>query len=166
MAKLEVRSKANGAVGKQLETNFGRVHQREHGSLVVGSGPGQWHIFADVGTQASVLAELQELTEASEELATVVDLTHGRALFRLSGTETPELLSKICALEFADDVIQDGSALRSSVAGVVTDIVRNDINGVRSYLVHCERSAGQYLWNTLLDAGAEYRIEEAGFSAA
>src|SRR5699024_9984782 len=32
LAKLEVRSKANGAVGKQLETNFGRVHQREQGS--------------------------------------------------------------------------------------------------------------------------------------
>src|SRR5699024_10269289 len=51
-AKLEVRSKANGAVGKQLETNFGRVHQREQGSLVVGSGPGKWRIFAGVGTQA------------------------------------------------------------------------------------------------------------------
>src|SRR5699024_5619126 len=60
LAKLEVRSKANGALGKQLETNFGRVHQREQGSLVVGSGTGQWHIFADVCTQASVLAELQE----------------------------------------------------------------------------------------------------------
>src|SRR5699024_2868979 len=110
-------------MAKQLQAKFGRVHQREQGSLVVGSGPGQWHIFADVGTQASVLAELQELTEASEDLATVVDLTHGRALFRLTGAEAHELLSKICALEFADDVIPDGSALRSSVAGVVTDIV-------------------------------------------
>ena len=166
LAKLEVRSKANGAIAKKLEAQFGRVHQREQGSLVVGSGPGQWHIFADVGTQASELAKLQEFTETSEELATIVDLTHGRALFRITGAEANELLSKICALEFADDVIPDGSALRSSVAGVVTDIVRNDINGVRSYLVHCERSAGQYLWDTLLDAGAEYRIEEAGFSAA
>src|SRR5699024_8599470 len=155
----------NGGVGKQLVTNFGRVHQGEQGCLVVGSGVVLWYIFAYVGTQASVLAELQELCWTSEELDSVVDLTHGRDLLRLSGTETPELLSKICALEFADDVIPDGSALRSSVAGVVTDIVRNDINGVRSYLVHCERSAGQYLWNTLLDAGAEYRIEEAGFSA-
>src|SRR5699024_3332276 len=105
LAKLEVRSKANGAVGKQLETNLGRVHQRDQGSRVDAAGRGQWHICADDGTQASVLAELQERTEASEELATVVYLTHGRALFRLSGTETPELLSKICALEFADDVI-------------------------------------------------------------
>ena len=60
----------------------------------------------------------------------------------------------------------DGSALRGSVAGVVTDIIRDDVDGTRSYLVHCERSSGQYLWDTLLDAGAEYRLTEVGYAMA
>src|SRR5699024_3399594 len=165
LAKIEVRSKANGAVADKLQTNFGRTYQGDEGTLVIGSGPGQWHVISEVGSQATALAELQQLGDGIEELTTAVDLTHGRALFRLTGEEGAELLNKICALELSDDVVPNGSALRSSVGGVVTDIARNDRNGTRSYLLHCERSAGQYLWDTLLDAGAEYRIEEAGFSA-
>lgn len=165
LAKIEVRSKANGAVADKLQTNFGRTYQREQGTLVIGSGPGQWHVISDVGSQATALAELQQLGEGIDKLTTAVDLTHGRALFRLTGEEGAELLNKICSVELSDDVVPNGSALRSSVGGVVTDIARNDRNGTRSYLLHCERSAGQYLWDTLLDAGAEYRIEQAGFSA-
>lgn len=165
LAKIEVRSKANGAVADKLQTNFGRTYQGEQGTLVIGSGPGQWHVISDVGSQATALAELQQLGEGIDKLTTAVDLTHGRALFRLTGEEGAELLNKICSVELSDDVVPNGSALRSSVGGVVTDIARNDRNGTRSYLLHCERSAGQYLWDTLLDAGAEYRIEQAGFSA-
>jgi len=29
------------------------------------------------------------------------------------------------------------------VAKVVTDVVRDDFDGTRSYLLHCERSSGQ-----------------------
>lgn len=165
LAKIEVRSKANGAVADKLQTNFGRTYQGDEGTLVIGSGPGQWHVISEVGSQATALAELQQLGDGIEELTTAVDLTHGRALFRLTGEEGAELLNKICALELSDDVVPNGSALRSSVGGVVTDIARNDRNGTRSYLLHCERSAGQYLWDTLLDAGAEYRLEQVGFSA-
>src|SRR5699024_5502512 len=68
-------------------------------------------------------------------------------------------------IELSDDMVPNGSALRGSVAGVVTDIVRDDVDGTRSYLIHCERSSGQYLWDTLFDAGAEYRLEGAGFGA-
>ncbi len=44
------------------------------------------------------------------------------------------------------------------MAGLVTDVVRDDIGPVRSYLLHCERSTGQYLADSLLDAGAEFGI--------
>jgi len=49
------------------------------------------------------------------------------------------------------------------VAKQVTDVVRDDQNGERSYLLHCERSSGQYLFDALVDAGVEYDIEVDGF---
>jgi hypothetical protein len=52
------------------------------------------------------------------------------------------------------------------VAGVATDIIRDDRDGVPSYLLHCERSAGQYLFDCLLRAGAGHGIEIAGFAAS
>ena len=36
----------------------------------------------------------------------------------------------------------------------------------RSYLLHCERSVGQYLFDALLDAGAEFGVEVDGFTGA
>lgn len=165
LAKIEVRSRANGTVADKLQTQFGRTYQAEGGTLVIGSGPGQWHVISEVDSQASALADLQQLGDGGDELTTAVDLTHGRAMFRLTGDEAAELLNKLCSLEFADDMVPNGAALRSSVAGVVTDIARNDRSGQLSYVLHCERSSGQYLWDTLLDAGAEYRIAPTGFSA-
>ena len=52
--------------------------------------------------------------------------------------------------------------LRTSVAKLTTDLVRDDQQGVPSYLLHCERSYGQYLFEALLDAGAEFGIEADG----
>jgi glycine cleavage system aminomethyltransferase T len=51
------------------------------------------------------------------------------------------------------------------VAGVATDILRDDRGGTRSYLLHCERSSGQYLFDSLLDAGREFGVEADGFLA-
>jgi hypothetical protein len=53
------------------------------------------------------------------------------------------------------------------VAGVATDIVRDDtmIDGaaVPSYLLHCERSSGQYLFGALVSAGESLGIGVDGF---
>lgn len=164
LAKVEVRSGFNGPTAEKMQTGFGRTHRSEHGVLIAGSGPGQWHVFGDPGTGAEILAQLQDMADSGDELTTVVELTHGRALFRITGAETTQLLNKLCSLEFSDDMVPNGSALRASLGGVVTDMIRDDVDGTLSYLVHCERSSGQYLWDTLVDAGAEYRITETGYA--
>ncbi|MEJ7741209.1 MAG: hypothetical protein WKF73_00925 [Nocardioidaceae bacterium] len=90
-------------------------------------------------------------------------MTHGRALVRLTGARAPDLLAKECGVDLDDAVCPDGAALRSAVAGVATDLVRDDLAGTRSYLLHCERSSGQYLFDSLLDAGVEFGVEVDGF---
>jgi hypothetical protein len=49
------------------------------------------------------------------------------------------------------------------VAGVATDIVRDDRAAVPSYLLHCERSSGQYLFGALAGAGEPFGIGVDGF---
>jgi heterotetrameric sarcosine oxidase gamma subunit len=94
---------------------------------------------------------------------TYVDLTHGRALVRLTGARAADLLAKECGLDLATDVRPDGSAARTAVAKLATDIVRDDREEVPSFLLHCERSSGQYLFDSLLDAGRELGVEVTGF---
>ncbi|MFC5995744.1 sarcosine oxidase subunit gamma [Pseudonocardia hispaniensis] len=167
MAKVAVRAPFDGAVARLLGVGFGRaargpadLHaQGPAAALVIGSGPGEWLVLAAPGTAPALRDRLETLVAGTGEFASVIDLTHGRALLRLRGAEVPAMLAKVCAIDLSDDVIADGAAFRSSVARLVTDVVRDDVDGVPSYLLHCERSSGQYLFDALLDAGAEFGIE-------
>lgn len=173
LVKLTVRGPADGSVRTALGASFGRTARPRGGplagALVVGSGPGEWLVLGAPGTGGDLLAGVGSIVADSEEFASVVDVTHGRALMRLTGEATPLLLSKVCAIDLADRVVPNGSAFRSSVARIVTDVVRDDradgAAGTRSYLLHCERSSGQYLADSLVDAGIEYGIE-VGAAAA
>jgi heterotetrameric sarcosine oxidase gamma subunit len=128
---------------------FGRA-ERVAGTLVVGSGPTEW---TALGGGRPV---------ASGDFVSVIDMTHGRALVRVTGAQAAAMMAKLCAVDLADRVSPDGTAFRSSVAKVVTDVIRDDRDGTRSYLLHCERSSGQYLFDALLDAGGEFGIEAIG----
>lgn len=156
LAKISVRGPHDGSLPTLLGTSHGRTAPGpKDGTLVVGSGPGEWLVLGAPGTQEELYAQVQELT-ASDEFVTVLDITHGRALVRVAGEHSADLLEKVCGIDLSDDFIPDGAAFRTSVATLVTDVVRVDKNGTRTYLLHCERSSGQFLFESLLEAGAEF----------
>ena len=183
LAKALVRAGADGAMARALGVPYGRAARDQAGALVIGSGPGEWlalaavgqeralrHRLAELAAQATVPTVVQATAQATgQELVTVLDLTHGLALMRLTGGPAAEVLAKVCAIDLADASTPDGAAFRSSVARVVTDVVRDDHRSpsgpVPSYLLHCERSYGQYLFGALLDAGAEFGVDIDGFRA-
>ena len=88
----------------------------------------------------------------------VVDLTSVRAMFRLTGVDAPRLLAKICALDLGDDAFPDKAAARSLVGNVATELVRDDQDGVRSYLILPSRSFGQYMNDVIRDASEEFGL--------
>jgi heterotetrameric sarcosine oxidase gamma subunit len=169
LAKVLVRAPHDGEVARLLAVPFGRAARDSAGDLVTGSGPGEWLVLGPAGGQPALAQRLAQLTApaAAAELVTVLDLTHARALLRLTGLAAAGVLAKVCAIDLAGAVTPDGTAFRSSVARVVTDVVRDDAERtegrVPSYLLHCERSYGQYLFDAVLDAGAEYGIDTDGF---
>lgn len=167
LAKVYLRAQWDGAMAKALGVPFGRACRVPDGpdGLVVGSGPGEWTVLAPPGTAGQVTDWLATLVAGllSKEFISVVDMTHGRALMRITGHDTAELLARLCGADLHDDMAPDGAALRSSVAGVATDIVRDDRAGVPSYLLHCDRSSGQYLFDALTGAGESLGIGIDGF---
>jgi heterotetrameric sarcosine oxidase gamma subunit len=176
LAKVHVRAPWNGAMAKALGVPFGRagrgaiwlgVAAGPEEWLVAGSGPGEWLVLAPVGNAARVAGRLGEVAaeSAPEEFVSVIDLTHGRALVRITGGDAAGLLARLCAVDLHDDMTPDGAAFRASVAGLATDVIRDDRHGVPSYLLHCERSSGQYLFDALVGAGESLGIGIDGFSA-
>ena len=174
LAKVHLRAPWNGAMAKALGVPFGRADHEGGGQdgasqdgawLVVGSGPGEWLVLAPPGAAAAVADWLATVAAdaAGDEFVSVTDLTHGRALVRVTGPDAADLLARLCGADLHDDMAPDGAALRSAVAGVATDVIRDDQAAVPSYLLHCERSSGQYLFGALVSAGESFGIGVDGF---
>jgi heterotetrameric sarcosine oxidase gamma subunit len=159
LTKVLVRAPHDGAVAAALGVRFGRAARDPHGALVVGSGPGEWLVIGPADVRSELVGRLEQLSRRPDEFASVVDLTHGRALLRLRGGRAADLLATLCAIDLSDDVTPNGAALRTSVAKLVTDLVRDDADGVPGYLLHCERSSGRYLFEALLDAAEGFGVE-------
>jgi len=164
LAKVFVTGSADGVLQKAWGVGFRSSTQRD-GALVVGSGPGEWLLLGAPGAARQLTEQVR--SQAGEEFVTTVDVTHGRALMRLTGDDAARMLSKVCAVDVSNAVTPDRAAFRTSVAKVSTDVVRDDLGAggsAPSYLLHCERSSGQYLFDCLLDAGKEFGIEPAGLN--
>lgn len=162
LPKVQVRADDDAAATEVLGVRFGRSIS-QGGRLVVGSGPGEWLLVGPVDeAPGALVAELERRLALVPGLVTVVDLTHGRALLRLRGPATLTVLSRLTSFDLDDRFVPDGAAWRTSVAGVVTDLVRDDAGGSPSYLLHCERSSGRYLVDTVLAAGADVGAVLAG----
>jgi heterotetrameric sarcosine oxidase gamma subunit len=164
VAKVHLCGRRIGKLADAMGVPFGRAI-RKASDLIVGSEPGGWLWLGPVGAALRVVMAVEGIVVqfAAEEFASVVDLTHGLALVRISGRESLELLERLCPLDLNDDMAPDGSAFRAPVAGVATDVIRDDRDGTRSYLLQCDRSSGQYLFDTLMEAGHSFGIGVDGF---
>ena len=150
--KIIVRAGPETAAHDQMDASFG-TSRTEEGVLVVGQRPDEWIILGPAAASRALVDRLDRSGHVS-----VIDHTHSRALFRLTGAEAASVLEKLCSLDCNDHMTPDGAAVSAPVAKVTCDIVRNDVDGTLSYLISCDRSYGQYLFDAILDARHEFGI--------
>ena len=143
-------------VADQLGASFGSSSAAASGATVLGSRPGEWIVLGTAGEVAQAVEGLEGLD--SSDFVSCLDWTHGRALFRVTGSEATRMLEKVCSLDWSDLMTPNGAVASASVAKVTCDIARNDADGTPSYVVFCDRSLGQYLFDALIDAGNEFGL--------
>ncbi len=137
--------------------------RREDGSLIVGTGPDSWLVLAPTGRSDAVSEMIASRLRGCTSLVTVIDVTHGSVVLRLSGESARRALEKVCAIDLSDRATPNGSSFRSRVAAVVSTVVRDDVDGDPSYLIVSDRSSGQFLFDALADAGQEFGIGLTGY---
>ena len=71
------------------------------------------------------------------------------------------MLAKVCGIDLSDRMTPNGAVVTASVALTTCDIIRDDRADTPSYLLMCDRSFGQYLFDALIDAGGEFGITVA-----
>ncbi|MXV88060.1 MAG: hypothetical protein F4117_12400 [Acidimicrobiales bacterium] len=163
-AKWLVRADADGPTADRLGARFGSSQMAPGGALVLGSRPGEWIIVGTPGEVSAAVADLDGLE--AQEFMTVLDWTHSRAMFRATGVSATRMLEKVCGIDWSDHMTPDSAVLSASVALTTCDLARNDVDGTPSYLIFCDRSVGQYLFDALIDAGNEFGLTVTASSAS
>ena len=118
LTKVLVRAAASGAVADLLKTPFGRASRAFSGVLTTACRPEEWTLYAAPGGAPRLIDKVKKRAP-KRELVTVLDITHGRTLVRLTGSRALEVLSKLCGIDLSDAVTLTGAALRASSLGAV-----------------------------------------------
>jgi sarcosine oxidase subunit gamma len=113
--------------------------------------PDQWLYLGPKDAVAAAIADL----ELSGHTA-VTDVTHGRAALRLIGSRTRDLLERVCSLDFSDAMFPDEAMATAPIVGVRCDIIRDDVDRSRSFLVVFDRSYAEYLVGALSEVLQEF----------
>jgi heterotetrameric sarcosine oxidase gamma subunit len=99
-------------------------------------------------------ASEQIVAKIGERRVTLTDITHGRCGLLLIGARAPDVLPKVCALDF--DLFLNLHAAQTSLAKVRTLIVRADVDSVPAYGLFVDRSLAAYVWGVVYDAAQEF----------
>lgn len=145
--KTTIRAADGTPAATALGLSLGRS-ERRGGDLIARIRPDEWLV---IGSTATVDA----LDLAG--FASRVDATHSRLMFRLSGRAAARVLAKVCSLDFGDHMTPNGACAGGLLAGIGCDVIRDDVDGLRSYLLLGDTSYHAYLHTALADAIVEFR---------
>jgi len=140
------------------------------GIILSGSGiyrlrDDQFFISTPPGEESALQDKLTQAAAQSGAFVTTTDLTHGKSELRLIGPNSPDLLSKVCALDFHPREFPDAAARQTSVAKTTQLIIRRDIDTIAAFTLIGSRSLGEYLWDVVLEAGHELDLRPIGQKA-
>ena len=118
-------------------------------------GPNEWMLVGEHAATSRVVAALSQ--EMQRQHVAVSDLSGGQIIYRLSGDGTRQLLSKGCSLDLHPSVFGAGACAQTGLAKA--SVIIRPLSGESGFDVLVRRSFADYLWQWLLRAGREYRIE-------
>ena len=102
---------------------------------------------------------------ASSGPAYLTDVTSGYAALLLAGPRSPEVLRKLVDLDVSGDAFPNLTCVQTGVRHTYSILMRRDIQSLRAYLILVNREYGEWLWETVLNAGAESGILPFGSAA-
>ena len=110
-------------------------------------------------------ATREALADSDDRCAHLVDVTSAFAGVRIAGPSGRMLLQAVTDVDVSQEALSDMGCVQTSVAGIYGLLLRIDLLGVLSYDLYFARDYGEYMWEALLEAGAEYGVAPFGIEA-
>ena len=117
-------------------------------------------------TTSSQTSRLEgRLSDLATGCAYVVDVTSALAAVRIAGPRAPDLLAALTELDVAPDALPDASSAQSRFAEIHGTLVRLDAAGLPGYTLLFGREYGDYMWESIMEAGERHRLAPFGTEA-
>ena len=108
---------------------------------------------------------VETLTAGAAGCAHVVAVTSALAAVRIAGPRAPDLLAALTELNVARDAFGDASCAQSSFAEIHGTLARLDAAGLPAYTLFFGREYGDYMWESIMEAGERYGLVPFGIQA-
>jgi heterotetrameric sarcosine oxidase gamma subunit len=122
------------------------------GFVFVGIGPSRWHAISRGEGRA---AHREALSQAARAYATVVDVSHGFAVFRLFGDCAAEALAKLAPIDLDPASFAPGACAVTQLHGMSVQL-RRTADG--AYECAAPRSLGGSLYRALIRAAEPFGL--------
>ena len=180
LGKLEVRGRDAPALLDKLYTHHFsnlRVGRVRYGLLCSENGT-----ILDDGTVARLAQDRYFVTTTSGNVdlteewfrwwtagtgmcAHITNVTSAYAAINVAGPRARETLSKLTEVDISPSAFGYMRSAQGLVAGVPTILLRIGFVGETGWELHVPAEYGEYLWQTLMDAGREFGISPFGLEA-
>ena len=118
-------------------------------------GPDEWLLAGEAGKVAEVARDLA--AKLGDQHAAVNDLSGGQVVYRLLGDAARDLLAKGCTLDLHPRIFGVGQCAQTGLAK--SGVLLRPLPDGASFEIIVRRSFADYVWQWLLHAGREFRIE-------
>jgi glycine cleavage system aminomethyltransferase T len=93
------------------------------------------------------------------------DITSVYADLFLAGPSSRSTLGKLTSLNVSESRLSDRACAQTSVAHVHAIVLREDIKAIPGFHVLVSREYAEAVWEAVLNAGSEFRLQSFGFEA-
>jgi sarcosine oxidase subunit alpha len=100
-----------------------------------------------------------------EMCAHITNVTSGYAAINIAGPNARDTLSKLTDIDLTPNKFRYMRIKRGEVAGVPAMLLKIGFVGESGWEIHCPAEYGKHMWDSLLNAGAEFGIQPFGLEA-
>ena len=145
---------ASKVLGHKLPLLPNTFIQKNHQSSVW-LGPDEWLLNCPPGDENSLENDLNTALQALHH--SVTDVSDNSTIIHLSGHQSRSVIMKGCAVDIHPRVFNPGNAFQSNLAAA--SVIMWQLDLIPTFNIMVRSSFASYLWEWLLDAGAEFGVQ-------
>ena len=107
----------------------------------------------------------ESVAQGTEQCVHALEITSALAGVKVAGPFAHRLLGAVTEIDISPSGFSNLTCAQAPVAEVHGTLLRNDMDGLLSFELYFGREYGEYMWDSLLDAGEEYTVCPFGVEA-